>query len=372
MVKKIDPWASEMIKDYKKLIKDFGMQPFNGIVNKIPEPHLLMRRGIIFGHRDFGGIVDCIRNKKEFAMLTGLMPSGRFHLGHKMVADQMIYYQKLGAKVFIAVADIEAYNMRGLSLEKCRQYAIEEYLLNYIALGLKPKNCDLYFQSNRSADAKKSNAYYRLFQASARKTTENELKSIYGNVGPRKVISVLTQVSDILHPELKEFGGKKPVIVPVGVDQDPHIKLTRDIAARFNKSKDFNFILPSSTYHRFIPGLKGGKMSSSDLFSYVALTDKPEDGKLKIHKFAFSGGKASIKEHRKYGGNPDIDVSYQMLFYGMEPDDKKIKKIHDDYKSGKLLTGELKGILIEKLTSFLERHHDKREKARDKINDFLK
>ena len=80
-------------------------------------------------------------------MMTGLMPSGMFHLGHKMVADQIIYYQSLGAKIFLCVADIEAYNMRGGTLDQLRKTAIEEYLLNYIALGLKPKNCDFYFQS---------------------------------------------------------------------------------------------------------------------------------------------------------------------------------------------------------------------------------
>ena len=71
------------------------------------------------------------------------------------------------------------------------------------------------------------------------------------------------------------------------------------------------------------------------------------------------------------GGNPDIDVSYQYLRIFFEPDDKKLKTIHDDYKSGKMLTGELKAILIEKVTEFLVSHQQKREKARDQIEKFL-
>ena len=86
-------------------------------------------------------------------MMTGLMPSGNFHLGHMILAKQMIFYQKLGAKLYIAVADLEAYNARGMSLEELRKVAIDQYLINYIALGLNPKNCDIYFQSERSNNA---------------------------------------------------------------------------------------------------------------------------------------------------------------------------------------------------------------------------
>ncbi len=369
---RIDPWGSEEIKDYGRLMADFGIEKFEPLTKKIPNPHLFMRRGVIFGHRDFGRISVCIRNKKEFAIMTGLMPSGKFHIGHKMVADQIIYYQNLGAKIFLCVADVEAYNMRKTAMDKLRRTAIEEYLLNYIALGLKPKNCDFYFQSNRSCDAKKSNAYYRLAGMVSRRTTLNEMKAVYGDVSPGKIISVMHQIADILHPELEEFGGIKHVLVPVGSDQDPHIKLTRDIVQRFSKSKEFAFILPSSTYHKFMKGLKGGKMSSSDPQSYIALNDSPKTVKEKIIKHAFSGGRDSIKEHRKKGGIPEIDVSYQMLYFMFEPDDRKIKRIYDDYKSGKLLTGELKQMLIDKLTRFLLQHQEKREKARNKLDGFIK
>lgn len=368
---KIDPWASEDVGNYDKLLNEFGIEDFGKMIRRVDKPHMLMRRGVVFGHVDFDKISDAIKKKQRFAMLTGLMPSGRFHLGHKMVADQIIYYQNLGAKVFICVADVEAYNMRLGSMERLRKTAVEEYLLNYIALGLKPKNCDFYFQSHRSKDVEKSNAYYKLVSMSSKKVTMNQLKAIYGNITPGKITSVMHQVADILHPELKEFGGKKPVVVPVGVDQAPHLRLTRDIAARFNKSGEYDFILPSSTYHKFMKGLKGGKMSSSDPYSYMALTDSEKIAKEKIIKHAFSGGRETIKEHRKKGGVPEIDVSYQMLYFMFEPDDKKIKKIHDDYKSGKLLTGELKQMLIEKLTRFLLQHQEKREKAKKNLDKFL-
>jgi tryptophanyl-tRNA synthetase len=369
MIKRIDPWRSQDIKDYSKLMKQFGIQDFKKVLPRLSDPHLLMRRNIVFGHLDFERIADSARHKKPFVMMTGLMPSGKFHLGHKATAEHMIYFQKLGAELFICVADIEAYNTRNTSLEELRKIAIEEYLLNYIALGLKPKKVNFYFQSSRSSEADKANAYYRLIGMVSRKTTMNEMKNIYGDLSPGKIMSVMTQVADILHPQLEEFGGPRPVVVPVGVDQHPHIMLTRDIASRM---KEFRFVPPSSDYHEFLPGLKGGKMSSSDPYSFIALTDSADVVREKITKHAFSGGRGSVKEHRLKGGIPEVDVAFNILLFGIEPDDRKLKKIHDDYRSGRMLTGELKQITIEKLSKFLEEHSDRREKARSKVERFLK
>jgi len=363
----VNPWEVSGDIDYEKLIKEFGVSPLKQLP-EIFEKNILFRRKIVFAHRDIPKILDVIKNKKKFVMMTGLMPTGKFHLGHMILAQQMIFYQKLGAKIYIAVADLEAYNARGQSLEDSRKIAVEQYITNYIALGLELKNCEIYFQSERSKNSEKSNAYYRLQNLLARYATFNEFKAVYGEISPGKMVSALLQASDMLHSQLPEFEKKCPVIVPVGIDQDPHIRLARDISKRI---KDFNFEQISSTYHLFMPGLSGGKMSSSDANSFIALTDSPKEVETKIKKYAFSGGRDTLEEHRKKGGNPDVDVSFQYLKFFFEPDDKKLQKIHDDYKSGKLLTSELKMILIEKINSFLKEHQKKRELAKKQINKFL-
>ncbi|RLG10032.1 tryptophan--tRNA ligase [Candidatus Pacearchaeota archaeon] len=364
---KFNPWEVSGNIDYNKLVKEFGIQP----LKELPEifnKNVLFRRKVIFAHRDIQRILEAVKNKKPFVMMTGLMPTGKFHIGHMLLAQQMIFWQNLGAKLYIAVADIESYNARNLSLEESRKIAIEQYLTNYIALGLKPKNCEIYFQSQRSKDAEKSNAYYRLQNLFARYSTFNEFKAVYGEISPGKMISALLQSSDMYHPQLKEFEGKPiPTFIPVGIDQDPHIRLARGMAKRLNKK----FIPISSTYHLFMPGLSGGKMSSSDSNSYIALTDSPKEVERKIKKYAFSGGQATVEEHRKKGGNPDVDVSFQYLKFFFEPDDKKLKQIEDDYKSGKLLTGELKQYTIDKINKFLEKHQKAREKAKKMIDKFI-
>jgi tryptophanyl-tRNA synthetase len=158
-----------------------------------------------------------------------------------------------------------------------------------------------------------------------------------------------------------------PVLIPFGVDQDPHFRITRAIAPKINKPK------PALIHNIMIPALGGpkGKLSASNENETIYTTDSPETVKKKINKYAFSGGQPDIEEHRKKGGNPDIDVSYQYLRIFFEPDDKKLKQIHDDYKSGKMLTGELKQLLIEKINKFLASHQQKREKARDQLDKFL-
>lgn len=364
----VTPWEVKGDIDYDKLVKEFGIQELKELPSVFNE-NVLFRRKVVFAHRDIQQILERMQNKKPFVMMTGLMPSGKFHIGHMMVAEQMIFWQKAGAKIYIAVADVESYNSRNQSLEESRKIALEEYITNYIALGLKPKNCEIYFQSDRSKDAVKANAFYRLQNVLARHATFNEFKAVYGEITPGKMISALLQAADMLHPQLPEFEGTMPVVVPVGVDQDPHLRLARDISSR---AKMYNLIKLSSTYHKFMPGLGGGKMSSSEPNSYIALTDSAKEAEKKIKKYAFSGGRTTLEEHHKLGGNPDVDVSYQYLQNYFEENDEKLKGIYDDYKSGKMLTGELKQILIEKMTKFLDKHQSNREKTKDKIEEYIK
>ncbi len=360
MKQKIDPWKSFEIKDYNKIMKDFGVEKID--LKKLQKKNIYFTRGLVFGHKDLQKILEAKKKKKPFAMMTGLMPSGKFHLGHKVIADLMIYFQELGAECYVAVADIESYLTRDISLEEARKAAIEEYLANYVALGLDLKKTKFYFQSSGSKE------YMNLSKFVSKKTTFNELKSIYGDLTPEKVTSVFIQVADILHPQLSENGGSKPVVVPVGVDQLPHINLTRDIANRMKS----NFVLPSATFIKIISGLKGGKMSSSDPNSAIFLSDSPAEVERKIKKYAFSGGRATLKEHQEKGGNPDIDVSFQYLKFFFEPNDEKLKEIEEKYRKGELLTGQLKEYTIKKINSFLKQHQKKLGRAKKKVKRYIK
>jgi tryptophanyl-tRNA synthetase len=149
-------------------------------------------------------------------------------------------------------------------------------------------------------------------------------------------------------------------VVPVGVDQDPHIKLTRDISDRF-KSK-FGFITPSSTYHRFLTGLTGGKMSSSEPKTAIFLNDTPEVAEKKV-KSSKTGGRESLEEQKKLGGCPDQCVVYEMLVYHLIDSDEKLNEIYNECKSGTLLCGECKAMAGDLMRKFFEKLNQKQEKS---------
>ena len=82
--------------------------------------------------------------------------------------------------------------------------------------------------------------------------------------------------------------------------------MTRDIAGKIKYFK------PASVYSSFFPALQGkrSKMSSSVYSSSILLTDKPKEVKDKVNKYAHSGGRQTVEEHRKLGADLDIDVPY--------------------------------------------------------------
>jgi len=355
----IDPWNVKEVKDYPFLMKKLGVDSFHEYAKRLKDAPLPIRRGLVLGHKDFSKIQHAIQTKQKFAILTGLMPSGNFHFGHMSLIQQVIYYQRLGAKIYLCVADLEAMLTRNFNKEQARKIAIEEYLLNYLALGLSTKNLHFYFQTEGGSE------YNNLSKLASAKTTYNEIRGIYGDISPAKLTSALTQTADILLPQLE---GIPLTLTPVGFDQLPHANFTRDIASRMN------FSLPAFTFHKLVPGLQGAtaKMSSSKPESYIAFDDDEKTIAKKIYKYAFSGGQASIEEHRKKGGNPDNDVSFLWLRYLFEDDDKKLEELYHKYKTGRILTTELKLILIEKTIRFLSQHNKRKEKARKEVGKILK
>jgi tryptophanyl-tRNA synthetase len=122
------------------------------------------------------------------------------------------------------------------------------------------------------------------------------------------------------------FGARKdvPCLIPCGIDQDPYFRMTRDVAPKLGFPK------PALIHSKFIPGLQGvqSKMSSSEPASAIFVNDSPKEIENKIKKFAFSGGKESLEQHRAEGGDPDKDISYQYLRFFVE-DDEKMRQLYD-------------------------------------------
>ncbi len=346
----IDPWGSSLIEDYEKLITQFGLDSFNP--SKLPKPNKLMRRNVIFASQDLDIITDCIKNKKPYYALTGIMPtSDKIHLGNKMVVESMKYFQDHGAKTFILVADLEAAATRGITIEEARKRALEFHIPAYIALGLDPKKTIFYFQS-RNFDV------IKIAYEAARKITANEFRAVYGHVEPSKIMSAVTQIGDMIFPQLKE---RMPGVIPVGLDQAPHLRLCRDYIRR---AKEKKYFLISSIYNKFTPSLDGGfKMSKSKPESAIDLPESDEVIKRRLMR-AVTGGRKTLEEHRKLGGEPEKCTVFELLKQHLVEDDKKLDKIYKEYKSGKLTSMEIKQIGIENMIKFMHDFEKKLVKAR--------
>jgi tryptophanyl-tRNA synthetase len=348
----IDPFGESSVQDYEKLFKEFGIKSLKPLLKKIDNPHMFMRRGIDFGHRD----LEKFLSSKNRAVMSGIKPTGEFHLGSKMIAEKMIYFQReFKTKVFYSVADIEAYEDNGTSLEDSAKIAVDN-VADTLALGLNPKNSYIYKQSAEPRVQKMAFLF-------APKVTTNTFKAIYGDRKIGLYMAALLQSGDILMPAM-EFGYKS-TLVPIGVDQDPHMRLTRDIAAKFNLP------LPCSIYNKFFRALDGSaKMSKRNPMGYLTLNDPPEVVKKKIMS-TLTGGRDTVAEQKKLGGQPDKCMIYELMYFHFEQDDKKLSELYNECKSGNLTCGECKKRNLNKILKFYKSHQAKKKRMLPKAKKIL-
>ena len=90
----------------------------------------------------------------------------------------------------------------------------------------------------------------------------------------------------------------------------------------------------------------------------------------KLMKYAFSGGRDTAEEQRKYGANPDIDFSFN-IFRIMEDNQSKVSSIYESYKSGEMLSGEMKSIAAEKISEFLDILRSRREDVENNLDAYM-
>ncbi|MDE1852257.1 MAG: tryptophan--tRNA ligase [Thaumarchaeota archaeon] len=350
---KLDPWGTSSIKDYSRLQSEFGIQPVGPLLTRFKKPSPHLSRGIDFGQRDLARVIDAVDGNKPYAVMSGIKPDGVFHLGNKMTADDMIYFQSLSKKstVFYAIADVEAYADNGLSFNESSKTALRN-VADILALGLDPDQAVVYKQSEEMR-------VMRLATIFSRGVTNNMLKAIYGERQIGLYMSALVQAGDILMPQLPDFGGPKPVLVPVGADQDPHIRLTRDLAGRYGS--EFGFLPPSAIYHRLELSLTGGqKMSKRVPESGFTLDDTPAEAAKRV-KVAFTGGRDTVEEQRRLGGRADICPVYDLYRFHFAKDDEHVERVYYECTEGIRLCGECKQEAIGLVKTFLEQHHKKRE-----------
>ncbi len=365
---KVTPWDVEGIVDYQRLIEKFGTTPIdNEMLRRIKEDfgelHIFLRRKIFFSHRDFDIILNRYEKNEKFALYTGRGPSGHTHLGHIMPWIFTKYLQdKTGANLYFQLTDDEKFlHNRDLTLEDTHSFAYEN-ALDIIAVGFDPEKTFIF------TDTDYAKTLYNIAIKIAERVTFSTVRAVFGfenstNIG--MIFYPAIQAAPCFLPSDLE-NEKMPVLIPAAIDQDPYWRITRDVAEKIGYHK------PTALHCALLPSLQGpgGKMSASDPDSAIFTVDTEKDVRRKIGN-AFTGGKKSLKEQREEGGDPDVCSVFQYLHYLFEENDASLEQRERDCRRGNVICGECKKYLTEKVVSFLKMHQERREKAKDILDDFI-
>lgn len=327
----VDPWSvsskSEKGLDYDKLIKRFGSSKiddelvarFEKVTGK--KAHHLLKRGVFFSHRDVNTILNLHEAGKPFYLYTGRGPSSEsMHLGHLIPFLFTKWLQDVfDVPLIIQLTDDEKSLWKDIKIEDAIKMA-HNNAKDIVAVGF---DVDKTFIFNDLDFIGQCPDFYKNMVRIQKCVTYNQVKGIFG-FGDSDVIGKITFPSIEAAPAFSTsfpfIFGKKilPVLIPCAIDQDPYFRMTRDVAARLKLPK------PALIHSTFLPALQGAqhKMSASDPNASIFLNDTPKQIKNKINKYAFSGGQATVEEHREKGGNTEVDISYKYLTFFLEDDDK--------------------------------------------------
>jgi len=363
----VTPWDVSGKIDYTKLIQDFGTEAIDNdlldrwkrVTGELP---MALRRRVFFSHRDLKWLLDRYEAGEKFVLYTGRGPSGHTHLGHLMPWMFTKYLQdKFDVPLYFQMTDDEKYLFKPeLTLKEAVSYTYEN-TLDVIALGFDPRKTRIF------SDLEYSKTLYRIAVEVSKRITFSTAKAVFGfdnstNVGMIFITSM--QSAPAFLPSV-EAGKNIPVLIPHAIDQDPHFRVARDIAPKLGYYK------PAAIHCTFLPGLGGSdKMSASKPESTIYTVDDPKIARKKILS-AFTGGQASIEEQKKLGGVPGVCAVFQYYYYLFEMDQELLDRRERKCMGGEIMCGECKQELADRVARFLERHQEKREKARDRVQDFI-
>jgi tryptophanyl-tRNA synthetase len=359
----VTPYEVKGRIDYDRLRELFGTQAITPeLLDRIRvlaggELHPLLARGIYYSHRDLGPLLEGFAGGRPFFLYSGRGPSGPLHTSHLVSFDLCRWLQaKLGVPMYIQITDDEKFWARsGLSREETARWGLEN-LYDILALGFDPKLTHVFFDSRSIA------ALYPLAIRTARRITYSSVKAVFGfepstNIG--LVFYTALQTVPAFWPSWSE-GRSIPCLIPCGIDQDPHFRLTRDIAEGMGYPK------PALVHSRMVPGLLGeaamsttGSASDNALF----LNDPPKEVDRKVRN-AFTGGRATVEEQRRLGAVPEVCSIWALWRSRFAPSEAEFDKITADCRSGALLCGDCKSHLLERIHGFLGQHAAARERAK--------
>lgn len=282
-------------------------------------------------------------------VLSGIRATGRLHLGNYLGAVKgMLELQNNPQYVcFYMVADAHTittpYDSKQLSQNR------REIIIDYLAAGLDPKKSTIFIQSQVPEHFELA-FYFSSVTTVARMlhlpTYKDKVRQY-----PKNVTMALLNYPVLMAADILVY---KAHLVPVGVDQEPHLEVAREIARKMNQLYETDFPEPVrfATKGEYIPSLKGeGKMSKSIEGSYINLTDNLDEIRKKIRSVptaSVAGGKMT----------PGIKTLFILANLFLSAETERFKK---EYDEGTLKFIELKDALAQAIYEELKPFQEKRK-----------
>jgi tryptophanyl-tRNA synthetase len=295
----------------------------------------------------------------KLRVLSGIQPTGELHIGNYLGSLKNFMALQEQNECFFFIADYhsltEAYEPR----EKSQQ--ILEVAASMIAIGLDPKKCTLFIQSDVSETVVLAWIFSTLIPVSHLfRMTQYKEKSQMANESPNAGLFTypILQAADIL---LLKAG-----LVPVGEDQLQHLELTRDVARIFNRRFGQTFPEPKPLLTK-VPRLMSlvdptQKMSKSHgPASYIALNDSPQAIRMKLAKAVTDTGRRMGQREKTPG------VANLFLLLSEFGTEEEVVHFERAYEDGIIRYVELKAVLAERIVDhFALFRKKKRELLADK------
>ena len=228
---------------------------------------------------------------------------------------------KADVDVLIQIPDEEKYWARqnlGMGLEEYHKLA-EDAALNIAALELEPQEARIFINTDYAK------TLYKHAVKVAGHITFSTVKDAFGIGNDTNIGWIFYTSMQAVPAFLKsvEAGRNIPCLIPLGVDQDVHFRIARDVIGKMGYYK------PAIMHNMFLPSLTGeAKMSASEKLNTIYLDDSKEDVAMKVNR-ALTGQQATAELQRKHGGNPDRCMVCQYYRFIFEPDDRKLEHIFE-------------------------------------------
>lgn len=291
-------------------------------------------------------------------VLSGIRATGRLHLGNYLgaVKGMLELQNNPEYETLYMVADTHTittpYNVE--ELRKNRR----EVLIDYLAAGLDPEKSILFQQANVPEHIELA-FYFSSVVTIARMqhlpTFKDKVKQHPHNATMALLNYPILMASDILI--------YKAGLVPVGIDQEPHLEVAREIARRMNQDYGTDFPEPKrfATKGEYVPSLTGeGKMSKTVEGSFINLIDDLETIKKKIAKVPTDSGTTG-GDVPKTGG-----VATLFTLLALFNHDDLHKKFKNDYEAGNIRYGDMKATIAGAIYQELQPLQEKRKELEAK------